>query len=497
MANLPRLLALASLSLVVATAAAQQPTRTGGGNATSGGTGGASPVAPPLGGGASADFTTLMDLIQTVVPADWDVDASMTPFAGGVWVDPAGMLHREPSEATTIALPAVDLDARLVEVLGKVQEATELRWFPLTQFANALLRAGDDAKVDRAVEALVGGISRIDYLHYDAARRQWYIGGPAGDFAVPARDTMVGRQTGLPPLMAEDLLTVVPHVLQSRGVFGCSIDPSDEGLAAASTVLRQIDVAEQLRRSPDTFANRLAAAVGPQRLRLINLPDGSSTGLALLIADEHMKRVGLELVDPPAAEVGSYWDAVAAKPSAAPQSLVRWWFALAESPATRLSGGEDESITYRLDRSSVRTIAEAEWMQENGQRVPAGGRDAAADEFAASFTEAFPELQQRYPIYGRLRHIFDLAIVGELIRRDCESGRAEMPAGLANHESAAADGVAATTIDSIVAVKRLGQRSIAAVVSGGVLVDAESLEVEQGSDNSFRFDPASIADLSK
>src|SRR5208337_2019214 len=58
-----------------------------------------------------------------------------------------------------------------------------------------------------------------------------------------------------------------------------------------------------------------------------------------------------------------------------------------------------------------------------GERIHPGTSDELTRQFAQSFTQHFEELAVRYPIYGELRNLFDLALTGALIRQDDLAGR--------------------------------------------------------------------------
>ena len=70
----------------------------------------------------------------------------------------------------------------------------------------------------------------------------------------------------------------------------------------------------------------------------------------------------------------------------------------------------------------VKVESENERLSAEGQQIHTGESDALNRKFAHSFTEHFPELCQKYPIYAELRNLFDLALVCALVQ---EEGLAE------------------------------------------------------------------------
>ncbi len=424
------------------------------------------------GGGANADFGSLITLIQDVIPGEWDTDDTITPFASGVWIDPNGMMHRVNREqAKQVRFKATDKTQDVLnQTLGSVQEKADLRWVSLSEIDRLLKQKESRTVLSKPAGLMLGGLARIDYLHWDSQSKEWYLGGPAGGFELNEDGELLHHELHLPPIRLEDLLTLAPVVMSRSGAFGCTIDPSEAGLAQANQLLQDPSSIALLKSKPMVFAEKLGQAVGPQKLSMINLPEGCSTGLALLLADEHMKRVGLEQANEKT-DVTSYWQAVEKQKNVQPNSMVRWWFALQEQPIALMNGSMPGCIDYVFDRSTVRVLSQAEWMQANGKRVAQQQQDPAADAFAASFTEKFPELQTQVSVYARLRHIFDLAVAIEAIRREAESDPAKSLSNLAAYDLSSQQGQPFGSIDSLVAVRKIKNKSISAVVSGGVLIE--------------------------
>ncbi len=428
------------------------------------------------GGAAFADFDTLIDLIQTTVDADWDTDDSIIPFASGVYLDASGVMHRVASAESAPIGPAIKSDNEtLRSLLGQMQQSESLRWVSLTQISQAIEHQNLRELATQAATLMLGGLSRIDYLHWDTSQREWYIGGPAGGFELNAQRVPISEKTGLPPVLLEDLMTVASVVFNGRGAFGCTIDPQQERLAELSALIATPNSMKLLQKNPAKFAALIGQTLGPQNLRLINLPDGCPTGVALIAADEHMKRLGLELAGN-VPLIQSYWSHSDREPEASPNSMVRWWFAISENPVSMITNDQLDDIDYHLDQSMVRVLSQAEWMNATGQRFNALEHDAAADGFAASFTENFGALQTQFPIYARLRHIFDLAVVCELIRR---SNLSNVSDEFKQWKQYQAISTPLGMIDSIVEWRKTKSGSISVVATGGALIDVKSLQVDR------------------
>ncbi len=226
-----------------------------GSNGTSTSSRGSSAVAPETanrqtengraGGGAMADYSMLLQLIQTTVDANWEADGgedSMIPFPQGVWIDADGKLHQEARTNKGKIKPNV-ANAKppitAVPALGELQPSEACRWVSLTELDKLISeRKQAGFKATPAME-LLGGITRIDHVARDAKTGEWFIGGPAGDLALDRDGNLVSRTTKLPPVLLEDLLAVAPRVLNSTGPLGCSIDPLQEKMLQFKNLFRR------------------------------------------------------------------------------------------------------------------------------------------------------------------------------------------------------------------------------------------------------------------
>lgn len=421
------------------------------------------------GGGVVADFQSLISLIQGVVEANWDVDGgtdTIQPFSSGVWIDPQGVLQaRKKSKELKVGVDA-SKSVDPIALPGSVAWASPnpLRWVSLTRLEERLReRAKRELPASASME-LLGGLARIDYVAWDAESREWLIGGPAGGFELNADGDLIHRDTKLPPVLLEDLLSVAPHVLGQRGVFGCSIDPQPSRLADVQRFLADRNSTNLLTRAPDKWTQQVTELLGPQDVTIMGLPKDSPTGLALLIADQHMKRIGLGLEAGPKG-MPDYIRIADQLQSLPGQGLVRWWFAI--QPQTIETN--DAGSVIAIPRQSVQVLSEREWMDANGKRSATVNRDEAADAFAKTFTSRFEDIQIMYPMYGRLRHIFDLTVAMEIIRRE-QSNPTERFMSLSQTSVQPHALEHATQVPTITTFRKVSGKQVVAMVSGGVVI---------------------------
>ncbi len=464
----------------------------------------------PNGGGSMADYSALIGLIENVIDADWQVNggtASLNPYRQGVRIDPKGLIER--FDASKVKLTSLKFDRdqgkkvksepTTLSELGDWQEATSLRWVSLHQLDQQVAERLKDSKNARANIAmeLLGGLYRIDYVAYDKESREWYLGGPAGNLVAGKSGELLNAETGLPPVLLEDLLGIAPHVLRNKGEFGCSIDPDPVRLTEAYEMARTSSSMRAMQREPEKFAEDWRQKLGRQHAKVIGLRQDSPTGYALLIADAHMKRLGLGL-EPCPAKMKSYWHEKAALSSlgnSGDSGLVRWWFSLTDFKIPM----DPERHIYHFASSNVQVLSEAQIMNAKGERVATTSPDFAADAFARKFTRNFDQLQRDYPVYGRLRHIFDLAVAMEIVRHEIRGGNGKPFLAIDHAKAQPRLPVAPMELESVASTHLQPNGSMSAMISGGVSIqisDAISrLKVDKSETNKVAIESSN--DLSK
>lgn len=454
---------------------------------------GQSPTLPsPKGGASLANFSELMQLIETTVSPDVWLNAggtaTMSPFRQGVRIDPEGVIERlEPAKillgntnnkkASTPKLqfpnqtPNEDTQPTiLLSNLGQWQAPTELRWISLRQLDRDLANRIDDGKAASIAAEMLGGLCRIDYVFIDKENNDCWLAGPAGNIAATKRGDLLHRELLLPPVLLEDLLCVAAHVLEGRGEFGCSIDPDPTRLVHAYQMANEKASLRLLSRDPETWVERWKEKLGRQQANIIGIQQNSPTGFALIIADAHMKRLAFGL-EPSTGNVGNYWLESDRRGDAREQSMVRWWFALSNHPIAH----DPENHLYQFAKSNVQVLSETQWITSQGHRLVAASPDAAADAFAKNFSNHFDDLQKVHPVYGRLRHIFDLAVALEIARSEFLTINAPPFEVLGDPKYSPQLPVAPKSIESIVATRKRKDDSISAIVSGGVSINPKLL----------------------
>lgn len=458
--------------------------------------GGANPGAP--GGAASADFDSLIDLITSTVDKEsWmengTGEGEIQPFdINGVYVDASGALRMREGiqrEALTAARArglhnkkgSAALAGRGDKGIASVEAArtpSDLRFVSLPKLEAAIADCQRrHMPLDPAMLSLAG-LRRVSFVFAYPETGDLVLAGPAGDWAGAPAGRIIAHDSGQPVVRLDDLLTLWRRQRTEKSTsFGCSIVPRQEALAStqeflAASAAKPIEASDRRR-----WLGELRDALGTQDVEYYNLDQGSRIASLLLAADYHMKLVGMGLVEG-VPGVKSYLATVRNGPdgSPPPMAVLRWWFAMPESTVE----ASDDHDAFALPPRCICVMSENEMLAARGARVHTGQSDALNKQFAESFTKEFSALSAKYPVYGELERVFELALALAVIERE---GLAEKvgwsPSLLLDaNRLRLPHAPAPKAVETVINHRVIGGRQIIAGVSGGVWLDgAKSLKV--------------------
>jgi hypothetical protein len=430
------------------------------------------------GGGVQADFDPLIDLItSTIEPDSWqDVGGpgSVNGFQGGVRVDSLGLLRRVPAR-TDAALESLRKSAGKVLATTNPRKPSGLRKISLNRLERELqLRHAAGQAPDETMQ-LLAGLQRIKYVLLYPETGDLVIAGPAGDWRQNQEGRWVDTEKERPLVQLDDLVVAFRNAYGNEGKFGCSINPTKPGLAAAQEVndrwAKKGGIKSTLQR--EDFLEEIRAGLGKQDIVVYGINPQTRAARVLVEADYRMKLVGMGLEEGTLG-VKSYLKALDPKRDDLNNlSVLRWWFTL-NYDALRATEARDG---FELRGPGVKVLSENEMLSAEGDRIHTGKSSTANSEFAASFTKQFEILAAKYPIYAELRNVFDLSLVAAVVRSH------ELPEKVNWHLTHfGPDGTyepemdfAPTKVDSVINHRIIDGKHLVAGVSGGVTVDARPL----------------------
>jgi hypothetical protein len=461
-----------------------------------------------------ADFDSLIDLItSTVENESWlengTGEGDIQPFPNGVYVDAAGALKfREPSSkqasltaarsrgvrssavptktAATVAESAAKPQAAAakaegVDELDRARQASELRFVSLSKLEAAIADCQErHVPLDPAILSLAG-LQRVSYVFAYPETGDLVLAGPAGDWAGSPQGGLVSLETGRPVVRLDDLLTLWRRQRADKSTaFGCSIVPRQEALAKTQEFLNA-SAAKPLEPSGRRkWLAELRDTLGIQDVEYYNIDEGSRIASLLLAADYHMKLIGMGLAEG-VPGVKSYLATVrnGADGSPPPMAVLRWWFSMPQSTVE----ASDAHDAFALPQRCICVLSENEMLAARGERVHTEQSEDLNRQFAESFTQEFDALALKYPVYGELERVFELALALAVIEREGLTEKVGWSPNLLLDEQRLRlpKSPAPKAVETVINHRVIGGRQIIAGVSGGVWVDGgRSVQVSAG-----------------
>ena len=368
-------------------------------------------------GGAQADFDSLIELItSTVRPTSWDEvggPGSVQEFQNGVFVDAGGVLKRAltPKKAKGLAVARLEAiraggntDSRLASPMRKVS-LTRLEKH--VQLRLAAGRKPNDEMMNLA------GLEKIQYVLVYPETQDLVLAGPAGPWRTDDEGRQVSRITARPVLQLDDLVVLFRYLRATPGAtFGCSINPTRQGLARTKHFAEQSSATPLRRGQRGAWLKKLRDSMGRQTISVEGIDPRTRVARVLVEADYRMKLVGMGL-EPGTADVPSYLELIHVPRGQAPPPLdvLRWWFTLKYDVVL----ATPDRNAFEIRGPGAQVLSENEFLTAQGRRVHTGRSQPTNQEFANRFTQHFAALAEKYPVYADLQNIFDLALVAALV----------------------------------------------------------------------------------
>ncbi|HVX64345.1 MAG TPA: DUF1598 domain-containing protein [Pirellulales bacterium] len=432
------------------------------------------------GGAGGADFESLIELITTTIaPTTWDEvggPGAIQEYQNGVYVDASGVVRRMCVEDRTSS-PLATLRGKAERVVGssEVRQASPLRKVSLPRLEREVqLRLAAGRPLDEEMLCLAG-LQRIKYVLVYPETGDLVLAGPAGDWRLDRENRLVSADNGRPVVQLDDLVLLMRQANHARDVrFGCSITPTEAGLAKAHAFLQQSAKTPLKPGTRGKWLAELRSQLGRQTVDVFGIDPHSRVAHAIVEADYRMKLVGIGLEEG-TVDVPSYLELVKVPRGQAPppMNVLRWWFTI-DYDSLRASADRD---VYELRGQGVKVLSENELLTATGKRVHTGQSDELNSQFAHNFTRHFEQLAAKYPVYADLQNVFDVALVASLLKAEGLADRVGWHRLCFDDPSqyVVAGGQAPQEVDSVINHRVVNRVHILAAVSGGVSVDCRSL----------------------
>jgi len=362
------------------------------------------------GGITAADFDPLIDLIKsTVDPEGWDDtngDGTIQAYPAGVFVDPAGTLHRMRTDSRK-SLKLLKKESKKDSGNRVARKTSQLRKVSLNRLEKqAQLLAAQGKPIDDVMQNLAG-IYEISYLMFVPETNDVIIAGPAGNWQQDDEGRIVNASTEKPTLQMDDLVVCLRNVYSNNGKFGCAITPRQENLRDTKQFVSKSKLKGKAWRT------KLRETLGKQDIEVFGVDPETHAGRVLVEADYRMKLVAMGLEDT-IPEIPSYLSRIQLAPGGGlpPMDVVRWWFTMNYKDVV----ADPEKEIFTFTGTGVKVLSENELIDDQGVRVHTGKSKGPTAGYARDFTENFDKIADKYPVYRQLKNVFDLAIVSAIIR---------------------------------------------------------------------------------
>ena len=339
----------------------------------------------------------------------------------GVRIDASGVLSMRLFPDTTGQLARQRINEMRAELNPDVARPSKLRKISLTRLEAVIAeRLAKGGGLTDDMRNLVG-LTRLQYIFFYPDTNDIVIAGPAEGYGADVSGRIIGLHTGRAVLLLEDLITALrsfPPDGDATPVISCSIDPTAEGLARMRQFLANIS--GRIRPSDDQrIANGLRESLGLQRVTLEGVPATSHFAQVLVEADYRMKLIGIGLEKSPV-KISTYVQK--ARPGDVARNALQRWYFIPNYESVRVS---DDELAMELVGEGVKLIGEQELVANDGGRLRARFIDRASQAFVGSFTDKYPEMARKSPVFAQLRNIIDMSIAAAFLQQYDYYGKAD------------------------------------------------------------------------
>lgn len=310
----------------------------------------------------------------------------------------------------------------------------------------------------------LAGLQRIDYVFADPGGHDIVIAGPAEGFVIDAAGRAIGNSTSRPPLRLDDLFVALQALNREGGTIGCSIDPTEANLANFKQYMAQSSGAISPSQARAKF-EKLGEVLGMQTVRVFGVPADSHFAELLVEADIHMKRLSIGVDRSPVKGFRSHLSMV----GAGENTMQRWWFTPLYDAFTK----SDDGLAFAFSGQRVQLMSQEELVSDSGTRSNAPFTHVSGQKFAKQFTDKFPEMANAEPMFAELQSLFDLAVLGALLKKERLPDRVgwAMSLFLDPDRASIVKRNVPKQVESVSNYKTIGKSLFVAQVSGGVTID--------------------------
>ena len=338
----------------------------------------------------------------------------------GVAIDAEGVLDVKTFSDPGGRLRAERLAAVKADMPEDLRKFTKLRKISLRRLETAIAERLKAGKPLEAELRYLAGLQRVQFAFcYEASGDEpgdIVLAGPAEGWFADASGRIVGVTTQRPVILLEDLAVArraFDPDKKDRPFLGCTIDPTQEGLARAMEFQRTVprSVRDSEREEVTVrLASGMQDALGMAQIRTFAVSPRTHFAQILIEADYRMKRIAIGL-EPPPVKMMTF---LAALDSPREATLQRWWF----TPDYDCVRASEDRLAMELVGQGVKLQTEDIRLSPDGKMTSVNEKPSKASRlYCESFTKKYGEISAASPVYAQLRCMIDLSIAAAFLRK--------------------------------------------------------------------------------
>jgi hypothetical protein len=391
--------------------------------------------------------------------------AGQASTAAGVAVDAEGVLKTMTVTDWGGRLMGERMAAAKAALSPEVMQTSRMRKISLNRLEKAI-REKNAVPTDEM--RYLAGLLRVRYVFYYPKTGDIVLAGPAEGWVTDPVGRVVGLTSGRPVVPLQDLVVALrafPPSGDSAQMIGCSIDPTEEGLAEMQRFLRSVG-SYATPAQTQYLVNGLRTSLGLQTISVDGVPADTHFAQVMVEADYRMKLMGIGLEQPPV-RLASFIDR--ASPSAVSRNALFRWYFVPDYSCVRVS---EDKLAMELVGDGVKLVGEDELVSSGGGRQGVAPSNTASQAFVADFTKKYSELADRSPVYAELRNLIDISIAAAYIQQEDYYGKSGWNLGILGEEKAFSVKTyqAPRQVESAVAAVWKG-RQLMTPIGGGVHIE--------------------------
>ena len=384
--------------------------------------------------------------------------------SGGIRIDASGVVSLAIANDASGTLDKKRREAAAKQTLSSdLNRPAKTRYVSLVGVERAIDQALTEQKPLPDELFFLAGLQQIEEIFVLPETQDLVIAGPAEGFARDAVGRMIGVESGRATLRLDDLAVALRTQRQARQV-GCSIDPVPDRLAELQRFIQQGGPATA--NVVEARFNQMDDILGLQLVRVDGVPAESHFGIAFVEADYRMKRISMGLENPGVKGLKSHLAMLGGGGNA----IQRWWFVPLYDAIYRSPDG----LAYRFAGQRLQLLAEEEMSDAQGHRSAAPTTRISTKAFARQFTDKFPELAKKSPVFSELQNLTDWVVLAALIQKERLADKIDwkMTTLLDETRLSLPAFNAPQKVPSMVNYKRAGN-SVIGLVGGGVTIQPQ------------------------